>query len=267
MRPTAGDWHAIATAAETAVAPFLDGPTAADNKLSQGYDPVTEADRAVERAVRAVIAERFPNDAVLGEEYGSEGGASDRRWVIDPIDGTRAFVAGVPVWMTLVGLEEAGRSVAGLAVQPVTGERYLARGGEAVRHWRGRERRLAARATSPGEAVLMTTDPALLTGASGEAFAAMRDEARLVRYSADAYAVCALAAGHVQVVVECGVQPYDVGAVIPIVEAAGGVMTTWTGGRPEAGGDVVAAASPELHAWALAHLRGAATPPAVTPAH
>ena len=103
----------------------------------------------------------------------------------------------------------------------------------------------------------MTVDPTLLTGASGAAFDAMRAQARLVRYSADAYAFCALAGGTVQVVVERGVQPYDVGALIPIVEAAGGVMTTWHGGRPEGGGNVVAAATPALHDWALGHLRGA----------
>ena len=224
---------------------------------------MTEADRAVERAVRAVIAERFPDDAVLGEEYGAGTGSSGRRWVIDPIDGTRAFVAGIPVWMVLVGLEADGRAVAGLACQPVTGERFLAASGRARRFHRGQSLELRVRATEPGEAVLMTVDPHLMSGPSAVAFEAMRTGARLVRYSADAYAFCALAAGHVQVVVERGVQPYDIGAPIALVEAAGGTFTTWEGGRPEPGGNVVAAASPALHAWAIGHLRdaGALTAP------
>ena len=255
MMPSPDDWTAIAAAAESAASTFLDGVAGTENKLTEGFDPVTEADRSIERAVRAVLAERFPGDAILGEEYGARDGGTGRRWVIDPIDGTRAFISGIPVWMTLVGLEVNGRSLAGLAIQPVTGERYLARGGAASRHYRGGVRALATTDRPPGESILMTVDPHLMTGPSAAAFDEMRRAVRLVRYSADAYAFCALAAGHVQIVVERGVQPYDVGALIPIVEAAGGVMTTWDGARPEGGGDVVAAASASLHEWALGQLR------------
>ena len=251
-------WSRLADVATAASLPHFRSGVAVDNKLDAGFDPVTIADREVERELRAIIRAECPADGILGEEFGADAGTSGRRWVIDPIDGTRAFVAGIPVWMTLVGLEENGRSVAGLACQPVTGERFVARSGRGTVTGPQGSRALRTSPVAPGDAVLMTTAPELLDGSAEAAFRAMSGTARLTRYSADAYAFCALAAGAVHVVIEKGVAPYDVGAVIPIVEAAGGSVTTWSGERAEPGGTIVATASPELHEWALGHLRAVA---------
>ena len=251
-------WLALADAADAETLPrFRTGGTIANKLGEAGFDPVTEADREAERAIREILARERPHDAILGEEHGATGeGARSLRWVIDPIDGTRAFVAGLPVWTTLIGLEREGRAAAGLASQPVTGERFLAPGdGSAVLLARGEERALrVSRRTEPAEAVAMTTDPALLDEVP-EALEAIRTGVRLTRYGTDAYAFCALAAGAVDLVFERGVQPYDICAPIAIVEAAGGVATNWRGERAEPGGDIVCAASPALHAWALERLR------------
>ena len=274
-------WRALADAADAETLARFRGGGRVENKLARegaddgAYDPVTEADREAERALRDVLARERPADAILGEEHGASEGRADEagegradgaseeraagrspyRWVIDPIDGTRAFVAGLPVWMTLVGLEREGRAVAGLASQPVTGERFLAPGDGTTRLLtRGGERRLHASGTAdPAVAIAMTTDPFLLDTRPG-ALDAIRGAVRLTRYGTDAYAFCALAAGSVDLVFEHGVQPYDVCALIPIVEAAGGTVTDWSGGPAEAGGSILAAASAELHAWALERL-------------
>lgn len=249
-------WAELADAAdsETATRFRAGGPVA--SKLSDGFDPVTEADREAERAIRTVLQRRRPDDAVLGEEHGAGEGRSGLRWVIDPIDGTRAFVAGLPVWTTLIGLERGDRAIAGLVSQPVTGERFLAPGdGTARLHVGGATRAIrVSGCTEPGEAVAMTTDPVLLDPAPG-LLDALRSRVRLMRYGCDAYAFCALAAGSVDCVVELGVQPYDVCAPIALVEAAGGIVSDWHGGRAERGGTIVASASPALHEWALDLLR------------
>ena len=255
MIPDTAFWHALADAADKATLPHFRSGGRTSNKASAGFDPVTEADRAAERAIRELIEQAFPDDAILGEEEAPTDGASGRRWVIDPIDGTRAFVAGIPTWMTLIGLEVDGVGVAGLASQPWTGERFLSTNGSTGLHRQGERIRLATRSTQPADAIVMTVDPFLFEGSGLRAFETMREQCRLVRYSSDAYAFCALAAGAVQVAFERDVQPYDVGALIPIVEGAGGVFTRWDGGRPEQGGNVVAAASAELHDWALSHLQ------------
>ena len=257
--PDEAFWHELADAADReTMARFRQGGDVA-NKLDGGFDPVTEADREAERALREAIGARFPDHAIVGEEHGAANAGHAVRWVIDPVDGTRAFVSGLPVWMTLVGLEHDGRAVAGLASQPVTGERFLAPGdGTAHVTVRGGRRALRTRkARSPGAAAVMTTDPYIL-GDAIDRLDAFRREARLVRYGTDAYAFCALATGHVDVVFERGVQPYDIAALIPIVEGAGGLFTTWTGDRAERGGDVVATGSREMHDWALGILSGKA---------
>ena len=256
--PPEAFWLALADAADGETMARFRAGTPIDDKLADadGFDPVTEGDRAAERAIRALIAERYPDHAILGEEEGASG-TGNHRWVIDPIDGTRAFVAGLPVWMTLIGLERGGRAVAGLASQPVTGERFLATGDGGARLFRwgteARALRVSGRA-DPAAAIAMTTDPFLFDAERTERFERVRRATRLMRYGTDAYAFCALAMGTVDLVLEAGVQPYDIGALIPIVEAAGGLFTTWDGGRPEAGGSVIASASPALHGWALERL-------------
>lgn len=228
---------------------------AIDNKLADGFDPVTEADREAERAIRALLGERFPADGILGEEFGITNGDSARRWVIDPIDGTRAFISGLPLWGTLVGLTENGRATAGMMSQPFTGELYAADESGAYLEKSGERARLkASGVTELSEATICTTTPALFIDGKRPAYDRLEGSVRLARYGTDCYAYAMLASGHVDLVVEPGLQPYDIVALIPIIERAGGVITTFGGERPEGGGDIIAAATPQLHAKARAFL-------------
>ena len=233
------------------------------NKLEGGFDPVTEADREAEKAVRALIRAEYPGQGILGEEFGSENASSDHVWVIDPIDGTRSFISGIPLWGTLVGLTRRGNAVAGMMAQPFIGELFYAAGGEA---WYegpyGARQRLSARKTvALSEATLCTTTPALFQGDRRVAYDRLEKAVRLARYGTDCYAYVMLAAGNVDLVVEVGLQPYDIVALIPIIEAAGGVVTEWSGGPAEDGGGIVAAATPELHAAAMDALHAGRSDP------
>lgn len=229
-----------------------------DNKDHGGFDPVTEADREAEIAIRKVIAERHPDHGIVGEEWEAKASTSPYCWVIDPIDGTRAFISGVPVWGTLVGLTHEGRAVAGLMEQPFTGEYWLAAGGN-LRHGRNGTSAPAAvsAVTELNMARASTTSPDLFEGRDHAAWTALKDRVQVVRYGLDCYAYCLLATGQIDLVVENGLKEVDITALIPIVEAAGGVITTWDGGPAEMGGSCVAAATPELHEQALAVLSAA----------
>jgi histidinol phosphatase-like enzyme (inositol monophosphatase family) len=227
-----------------------------------GFDPVTVADRAAESAMRAVIAAERPGDAVLGEEHGASDGVSGLTWVLDPIDGTRAFIAGAPTWGVLVALNDGARPVIGIVDQPFTGERFegvVAGGARRARWTRGAEGRPLATRACPrlDDAVLFTTFPEIGTAAERAAFERVRDRARLTRYGLDCYAYALLAAGCVDLVIEAGLQPYDVQALIPLIEGAGGTITDWAGGDCQHGGRVLAAGDPRLHAAAMALLAGA----------
>ncbi|MEP9389798.1 histidinol-phosphatase [Mesorhizobium sp. KR9-304] len=225
------------------------------NKLEGGFDPVTEADREAEQAVRALIRAEYPGQGILGEEFGSENASSDHVWVIDPIDGTRSFISGIPLWGTLVGLTHKGDAVAGMMAQPFVGELFYAAGGEAwyerTNGAAARQRLSTRRTVSLAEATLCTTTPALFQGDRRDAYDRLEKAVRLARYGTDCYAYVMLAAGNVDLVVEVGLQPYDIVALIPIIEAAGGMVTEWNGGRAEDGGGIIAAATPELHAAAM----------------
>jgi histidinol phosphatase-like enzyme (inositol monophosphatase family) len=226
------------------------------NKRESGFDPVTEADRAAEQAIRRLIGDEFPDHGIIGEEFGAERTESSHVWVIDPIDGTRAFISGLPLWGTLVGLTVDGKAAAGMMSQPFTGELYYADGNGAYYEGPGGARRLASRRTTRlADATLCTTTPALFDAPRRALYDRVEEAVRLPRYGTDCYAYAMVAAGHVDLVIECGLQPYDVVALIPIIEQAGGVITAWDGTAAEAGGDIVAAATPELHARALEYLR------------
>ncbi|WP_439817554.1 histidinol-phosphatase [Zavarzinia sp. CC-PAN008] len=229
---------------------FRTGIAAEDKGAVDGsrYDPVTEADRGAEDAIRALIVRHHPSHGIMGEEHGTQAGQSDLQWVIDPIDGTRAFITGMPLWGTLIALNRGGQPFLGIMDQPFLRERFA---GTPQGAWaNGRPIRTRACATLP-DAALMTTDPTLFRGAELEAFQQVRGACRLTRYGGDCYAYCLLAAGHIDLVVEAGLQAYDVQALIPIVEGAGGRMTDWRGGSAAAGGRVVAAGDPRLHAEVL----------------
>jgi len=226
------------------------------NKLEGGFDPVTEGDREAEKAIRALINAEHPGHGILGEEFGSENASSEYIWVIDPIDGTRSYISGIPLWGTLVGLTHRGNAVAGMMAQPFIGELFYATGGEAW--YEGphgaseARRRLSTRKTARlADATLCTTTPALFQGDRRVAYDRLEKSVRLARYGTDCYAYAMLAAGNIDLVVEVGLQSYDIVALIPIIEAAGGMITEWNGGPAEEGGGIVAAATPELHAEAM----------------
>ena len=248
----------LATQSGRAILPFFRAHHATEDKSQGGvFDPVTEADRAGESEMRHLIKRQFPAHGVLGEEFGSENIEAEYVWVLDPIDGTRAFISGIPVWGTLIGLTRKGVPVYGMMHQPFSGERYSGDGREARYEGPGGARKLRTRqAGDLAGATLMTTSPALFQGEEAEAFARVESEVRLSRYGCDCYAYCMLAAGHVDLVIESGLKPYDIVALIPIIEGAGGVVTSWDGGSAASGGRILAAANKALHQAALARLAG-----------
>jgi histidinol phosphatase-like enzyme (inositol monophosphatase family) len=248
-----------ATVAAEHTLPRFRTALAVDNKLATGFDPVTDADREAERAIRALLAERFPDHGIIGEELDDKATTGRYSWIIDPIDGTRAFITGVPVWGTLLGLMVDGRSVAGLMAQPFTGEIYLSVPGH-TRYHRGTESipLKTSAVTELGKARVSATSPEqFVKKQHARAWTALLAETLVVRYGLDCYAYCLLAAGHLDIVVETGLKNVDIAPLIPIIEGAGGIVTTWDGGPAERGGDCLAAATPELHAAAMRVLAGA----------
>lgn len=222
------------------------------------FDPVTIADRAAETVIREVIRRRRPDDGILGEEFEASSGTSGLTWVIDPIDGTRAYISGTPTWGILIAVSDASGPLLGVIDQPYIGERFIGGFGEAeCAGPRGRSA-LRARAARPlAEAFLFTTFPEVGTEAERLSFRRVAERARLTRYGMDCYAYALVAAGQVDLVIEAGLHPYDVHAPIALIEAAGGIVTDWTGGPAHGGGRVIAAANAAVHAEALALLGGA----------
>ncbi|MCG6882548.1 MAG: histidinol-phosphatase [Silicimonas sp.] len=222
---------------------------------SADFDPVTVADRAAEDAMRRVLAERRPQDAVLGEERINTSGTSGLTWVLDPIDGTRGYISGTPTWGVLIALSDETGPRLGLIDQPYIGERFMGGLGRASVSGPLGETRLGVRATTVlAEATLFTTFPEVGTEEEGAAFRRVASNTKLTRYGCDCYAYALLAAGQIDLVIEAGLAPYDIHAPIAVVEAAGGIVTDWTGAPAHGGGQVVAAATSELHAAAMALL-------------
>ena len=252
--------HELADISAKAILPYFRRPLAVRNKAgTSAFDPVTAADRAAERAIRNATLARFPGHGIVGEEYGSTAGDGRYRWLIDPIDGTRAFIMGSPLWGTLIGLMDAPKPIVGLMNQPFTGERFWSDGSRA--HWRGpqsKERRIKTRACARlADAVLTSSHPDLFASPNEAAgFNAVRSRVRMTRYGGDCYGYCLLAAGFVDLVIEAGLKPYDVVALVPIIEAAGGFVTTWDGGTACEGGSIIAAGDKRMHREAMAILRG-----------
>ncbi len=237
-------------------------PLPVENKLGDtGFDPVTAADRAAEKAMRELITEQYPSHGILGEEYGHSSEGSRLTWVLDPIDGTRAFISGLPTWGTLIALYDGVMPVLGVMDQPFTAERYLAAAGsdKTTCVHRGKESQLSTRdCRQLSLATMMSTAPDMFDAVEFEVQQELAGEVRLMRYGGDCYAYCMLAGGHVDLVVEAGLSTYDIQALIPIVENAGGVVTDWQGGSAVDGGQVLASATQELHQQALARLQPAA---------
>ncbi len=241
--------HVLADAAAQQIMPHFRTKLDISNKIEGGFDPVTVADKAAEEAIRAVLLERFPDHGIIGEEYGTHQRDAQSVWVIDPIDGTRAFIQGMPTWGTLIALMENGVPVCGMMNQPFTGERYWSDG--ATSYYRGPDgtvEPIGTRTTTVSSAQMSTTTPDLFaTDAEMSAFMALKGETRSCRHGADCYAYALLAAGHVDVVLETGLQIYDIAALIPIIEHAGGRVTDWSGGAVTDGGQVLACGDPSMH--------------------
>jgi histidinol phosphatase-like enzyme (inositol monophosphatase family) len=233
-----------------------------DKGGESGFDPVTEADRLTEGYLRHELSTLFPDVQIVGEEGGTTGAAGPMRWVIDPIDGTRAYVSGMPLWGVLLGLVVDGRPVAGWCRQPFLDETFAAVDGTGWLERAGTRETLAASATTQlTTAIMYSTHPSMFAaGWERAAFDGLAARVRLQLFGGDCYSYCMLALGHVDLVVESGLQPYDIVPLIPIVEAAGGVITGPSGETPLDGGFVVAAATPELHAQALACVAAARAP-------
>ena len=249
--------NALADAARRVITPFFRRhDLTTDNKLSTGFDPVTEADRAAEAAMREILARERPADAILGEEFGAKDGTSGLTWVLDPIDGTRGFLSGTPTWGVLIAVNDAQGPFYGLIDQPYIGERFI--GDAAGARFAGPKGAgpLATRAPRAlAQAIVFTTFPEVGSLVERNAFHAVASRARLTRYGMDCYAYALVAAGQVDLVIEAGLQPYDIQAPIALIEAAGGLVTDWQGGPAHEGGRVVAAANTAIHAEALALLR------------
>lgn len=216
----------------------------ADNKLTDGFDPVTEADRAGERVLRRLIAQRFPDHAIWGEEYGWTRQGAAMRWSLDPVDGTRALICGLASWSTLVGLIDGDAHVAGMIDLPALDERLIAVDGET----RENERKVRVSGCAKlGEARLSTTDPFLFEEAERGGFERVRRASRVARYGLDAMAYARLARGDLDLVIENGLKPHDYDALIAVVRGAGGHIGDWRGGEDFTPGAVVAAASRTLY--------------------
>lgn len=223
----------LAEVAAQAILPHFRCLATVENKAGEGYDPVTVADRAAEAAMREVLARERPHDAVWGEEFPPTAGTSGRTWILDPIDGTRGFMTGMPTWGVLVALADASGPVLGMMSQPFVGERFVA-GAQGAFHriGDGAATRLATRSCARlDEAVMAVTSPQNYPGAAQPRFRRLADACRLVRYGTDCYAFAMVAAGQVDLAVETGLKPYDIAPFVPMIEAAGGALTDWAG-RP-----------------------------------
>lgn len=235
------------------------GCSVEDKGGASGFDPVTEADLATERVMRALIERDYPGHGISGEEYGTKPALGPYRWSLDPIDGTRSFTCGLPTWVTLISLVEDGVPVIGVIDAPCLDERYLGCNGAAWLDAKGERSRLRASPCSRlADARLSTTDPYLFAGAAAGSFERLRTAAKTVRYGHDGYAYARLAAGSIDLVVECGLKEHDYQALIPVVRGAGGVFGDWHGGEAFSAGNVIAAATRGLYEEAVAVMGRAA---------
>lgn len=249
--------HAIADKTGAVILPHFRTQLKIDHKGGSAFDPVTEADRAAETVVRSALAEIYPAHGVIGEEFGSSGTDAEYCWIIDPIDGTRGFIMGQPLWGTLIGVIRDGFPFLGLMDQPFTGERFWSGEEQAWFRRHGTEQKMQTRPCPDlGEALLAATTPDLFTPEEAARFEAISGAVRLRRFGGDCYNYCMLALGQIDLVVEAGLKEFDILPLIPIIERAGGVVSTWEGGDPRGGGRILAAGDPRLHAQAVKVLAG-----------
>jgi histidinol phosphatase-like enzyme (inositol monophosphatase family) len=230
-----------------------------DKRNFMGYDPVTVADHAAEDVIRSAIKQAYPDHGIHGEEHGFEAGTSRFTWVIDPIDGTKSFILGQLHWAILIALNDGARPVLGVVYQPFVGEMFTGEVGGKAQWERGTERRVlrTRNCTRVEDAIVTTTDPRqFVTAAEQGVLAAVSRDARFLRYGGDCYLYTQLAMGLSDVAIENGLGAYDIQALIPIVQAAGGAITDWSGGPCDQGGSVLACGDPGLHKTLLVRLKG-----------
>lgn len=240
--------------------PYFRGAYEETDKGGPGaFDPVTQADHEAEAAIRSLIAARYPDHGVIGEEYGEDRPDADHVWILDPIDGTRAFIAGLPLWTNLIALRSEGRPVVGVIGQPYLDEVFLGGPSGARLIKGGAETPLAVRPCPRlNDALIATTDPDLFSGAELGAWTQLRAAARLARLGCDAYAYAMLAAGRIDLVAESGLKVWDWSALVPVITAAGGAVTNWRGEAPDGSGQILAVGDVGIREQALVTLRRAA---------
>jgi len=251
----------IISAARTSAAvilPYFRSPLTIDHKEGLGrFDPVTEADRAGEQVIRKMIEATYPDDAIFGEEFGEKAGTSPYCWVLDPIDGTRSFITGIPLWGTLIGLTYEGQAIIGAMNQPYIGELFLGSpDGSFLLRNENKTRLKTRQCTEIGNALMGSTAPEIFTEIEDiSAFERVKNAVKMTRFGGDCYLYSMVAAGQLDLVVETNLNSYDIAALVPVVENAGGIITTWEGGPASDGGRIVAAGCRQLHDAALEVLR------------
>jgi histidinol phosphatase-like enzyme (inositol monophosphatase family) len=251
----------LADLAGVTILPYFRTRIDVENKnAGAGFDPVTLADKAAERVIRDEIQRVHPGHAILGEEHGATAGTDALTWIIDPIDGTRAFIIGQLHWGVLIALNDGDRPIVGVMHQPYTGETFVgSRLGAEMRRGSSSGPLKVRECPRLEDSIVSATDPAMFTGpGERDAFRALAAKARMRRYGGDCYSYCLLAAGFIDLVIESRLKPYDIQPLIPIIEAAGGIVTSWSGESPYEGGQIIAAGDRELHKIALAILAPAA---------
>jgi myo-inositol-1(or 4)-monophosphatase len=248
----------LAAVSGETILPFFRTSLGIDDKGPAGnFDPVTAADRAAEQAMRALIKRTFPEHGIIGEEFGADRADAEYVWVLDPIDGTKSFIAGMPIWGTLIALTRMGEPVFGLMHQPFMRELFSGDGRAAEYRGPAGKRKLRTRPCGKlSDAILFTTSPLLMNEADRATFRKVEEKVKLSRYGGDCYAYCMLAAGHIDLVIETELKPYDILPLIPILAGSGAVVTSWDGGPASLGGRVIAAGDARVHAEALAILNG-----------
>ena len=245
--------HALADASGEVVGRwFRRAPEVQSKGEGRGFDPVSIADRQVESLLRGMIEARYPEHGIFGEEGEDKSSSASLRWILDPIDGTRSFLMGLPLWGTLIALYDGATPLLGIMDQPFAQERYEgSAGGSFLLRGASRTPLRARRCGRIEDAILGATDPSMFEGGKADAFRRLAGRVRMRRFGGDCYLYCALAAGWVDLVVEDSLYYYDVLPLVPIVEGAGGVISDWHGHRLEGDGAVCAAGDAMLHAAVL----------------
>jgi histidinol phosphatase-like enzyme (inositol monophosphatase family) len=247
----------LAYAAGKTILPLFRVSGSITSKAEDRFDPVTDADRSAERTMRDLIAETYPDHGITGEEWENKPSRSRFCWILDPIDGTKSFICGMPTWTTLIALTFDETAILGVIAQPFVKEMFI---GGPYGSWSegpmGKTRLMARSSVSMSEATLTTVAPEIYsTGRQKRVLQALSGKTRMTRYGGDAYFFAMLAAGFVDIAMDADLQTYDVAALVPIIRGAGGIITTWEGRDATGGGDIIAAASSELHAAALDIIR------------